>query len=181
MINDKLRSVVLGGGCFWCLDAVFSHVKGVKSIVSGYAGGSKENPVYEQVSMGNTGHAEVVKIEYDPKIISYQEILEIFFSVHDPTTLNYQGSDIGPQYRSIILYANQYQKELAEKTIGQFEKKNVYADPIMTEIAALNKFYPAEDYHQKYFEKNPDRAYCQIMISPKIAKLRQKFNKYYKR
>jgi len=180
MINVKLRSAVLGGGCFWCLDAVFSRIKGIESVTSGYAGGILDNPTYEKVLMGNTGHAEVVRIEFNPRIISYGEILNIFFSVHDPTTLNRQGNDIGPQYRSLILYDTQEQGESAEKIIRQLSKNKIYANPIVTEIVPLRKFYPAEDYHQKYFEKNPEKAYCQIVISPKIAKLRQKFNNYYK-
>lgn len=188
-MKNKFESIVLGGGCFWCLDAVFSRVKGVESVVSGYAGGAIDNPTYGQVSMGNTshalnqngtGHAETVKIEYDPEVINYAEILNIFFSVHDPTTLNRQGQDIGPQYRSIILYDTETQKERAEKIIKKIDKEKVYTNSIVTEIKPLTKFYPAEDYHQKYFEKNPDKAYCQIVISPKIAKLRQKLRKYYK-
>lgn len=176
----KLESIVLGGGCFWCLDAVFSRVNGVISVVSGYAGGEKNNPTYGEVYTGTTGHAEVVKIEFDPAAISYKEILNIFFSVHDPTTRNRQGNDVGPQYRSIILYDTQKQREESENIIEKLEKEKLYDNPIVTEIKLLEKFYPAEDYHQKYFEKNPEQAYCQIVISPKIAKLRQKFSKYYK-
>jgi len=178
-LPKNIELAVIGGGCFWCLDAVFSRVKGVASIVSGYAGGTKENPVYEQVSMGNTGHAEVVKIEYDSKTISYEEILRLFFSVHNPTTPNRQGNDIGSQYRSIILYDNINQKTRAEKIIQKLEKGEIYPDPIVTELVPLQNFYPAEEYHQKYFEKNPEKAYCQIVISPKIAKLRKNFARYY--
>lgn len=180
MKNNKFETAVLGGGCFWCLDAVFSRVKGIESVVSGYAGGIVENPNYEQVSMGNTGHAEVTKIEYDPKIITYEDILNIFFSVHDPTTKNRQGNDIGPQYRSIILYDTLEYKEIAKDIIKKLDEEKIYENPIVTEISPLENFYPAEDYHQKYFEKNPEKSYCQIVISPKIAKLRKKFGNYYK-
>lgn len=172
-----IKTAVLGGGCFWCLEAAFSKVKGVVSVISGYAGGTKEAPTYGDVCNGSTGHAEVIEIKYDPKIISYEEILHLFFSIHDPTTRNRQGNDIGTQYRSIILYDTQEEKLLAEKIIKKLEKEKIYPNPFVTEVKPLDKFYPAEEYHQKYFARNPDKAYCQIVISPKIAKLRQKFGK----
>ena len=180
MKKSNSETAVLGGGCFWCIESVYSHTKGVISATSGYAGGTLNNPTYEQVSMGNTGHAEVVKVEYDLKLINYEEILEIFFSVHDPTTLNRQGNDIGPQYRSIILCDTKDKRALTEEFIKKLEKDKIFSALIVTEVKLLDKFYPAENYHQKYFEKNPEQAYCQIVISPKIAKLRQKFSHYYK-
>jgi len=176
MKKNNFETAVLGGGCFWCLDAAYSRIKGVKSVISGYAGGAKENPTYEQVSMGNTGHAEVVRVEYDPRIISYEDILNIFFAVHDPTTLNRQGNDIGPQYRSIILCDTQESLDQTREFIKKLKKEKIFSNPIVTEVKILEKFYPAEDYHQKYFEKNPELAYCQIVISPKLSKLRQKFS-----
>lgn len=178
--DSKTEVAVLGGGCFWCLDAAFSRIQGVESVVAGYSGGNVSNPTYEQVSSGSTGHAEVVKITYDPKIISYEDLLHIFFVIHDPTTLNRQGSDIGPQYRSIIFYLNEKQDKISENVIGELDKEQIYNDPIVTESVPLEKFYPAEDYHQKYFEKNPDQAYCQIIIAPKLSKLREKYGKLFK-
>lgn len=180
MRKKQLEKAILGGGCFWCLDAVYSRVKGVEEVVSGYSGGKTENPTYEEVSSGTTGHAEAVELLFDPEIISYEEILQIFFSVHDPTTLNRQGNDIGSQYRSIILYDTQEQKAVAENFIQNLEREKIFSKPIVTEIKALKNFYPANTYHQKYFEKNPEQAYCQIIISPKIIKLKEKFKTYYK-
>ena len=178
--SKKLESVVLGGGCFWCTEAVYSHTKGVISIAAGYAGGTTENPNYEKVSGGNTGHAETVKIDFDPEIISLEKILRIFFLTHNPTTRNRQGNDVGSQYRSIILYDTEEQKEIAARIIRELNAEKIYSDPIVTEISPLKNFYPAETYHQKYFAKNPEQAYCQTIISPKIAKLRQKFGEYFK-
>ncbi len=179
--NDrkKLASAVFGGGCFWCLDPLFSHVRGVKTVATGYAGGKKENPTYAEVSTGTTGHAEVVKIDYDPAVITYEELLNIFFYVHDPTTLNRQGNDIGPQYRSIILYADEAQRQTAEKVIKELVEKKVYKNPIVTELVKLDKFYRAEEEHQKYFEKNPEKAYCRLVIAPKFEKFKETFKKYY--
>jgi len=179
-----LETAVLGGGCFWCLEAVYLHVRGVESVVSGYAGGHPptggENPTYEEVSAGETGHAEVIKIGFDPQEISYEDILHVFFSVHDPTTLNRQGSDVGTQYRSIILYADEQQRNTAELVRNEFTDQKVYENPIVTELVPLDKFYPAEEYHQRYFEKNPDKAYCQLVVAPKLSKFKKKFEKLYK-
>jgi peptide-methionine (S)-S-oxide reductase len=162
---------VLGGGCFWCLDAVFREVKGVKSIVVGYSGGKRPNPTYEQVCTGVSGHAEVVEIEFDENIISYEELLDIFFLIHDPTQLNRQGNDIGPQYRSVVFYVDDYQKEIAQKKIDKLKKEM----NIVTELAPLDKFYPAEDYHQNYFNNNPQNPYCSYVIAPKLEKFKAKY------
>lgn len=173
--KEKTRSAVLGGGCFWCLDAAFRRQEGVLGVTSGYAGGEKENPTYEEVSSGKTGHAEVVKIEYDPGKISFKKILEIFFKLHDPTTLNRQGADVGEQYRSIIFFQTWQQKKLAEKFIANLEKEKIYEKPIVTQLRFLKKFYPAEDYHQDFFSKNKENAYCQIVIAPKLRKAGSSF------
>lgn len=163
----------LAGGCFWCLDAAYRMLNGVENVVSGYAGGHKDSPTYEEVCSGETGHTETVKIEFDPKIISYDDILDIFFSLHDPTTLNRQGNDVGTQYRSAIFYVDNEQKKLAESKV--LEVKKLWNDPIVTEINELKEFYRAEEYHQDYFNKNPANGYCQIIINPKLHKLRQKY------
>ena len=163
----------LGGGCFWCLEAVYKDLKGVEAVVSGYAGGSVENPTYEQVCGGRTGHAEVVQITYDPKIVSFRDLLDVFFTIHDPTTKDRQGADIGPQYRSIILYHSPEQRADAERAIAEVKEKKIWSAPIVTEVVALEKFYPGEDYHQDYFEQNPRQRYCQIVIAPKVAKFRK--------
>jgi peptide-methionine (S)-S-oxide reductase len=161
----------LGGGCFWCLEALYETFDGVKAVTSGYAGGQKPNPTYKQVCGGDTGHAEVVQIEYDPAKLTYEQILEIFWDIHDPTTLNRQGPDSGTQYRSIILYHNDAQKQAAEKSKAAAAKK--YKEPITTEVLPLKTFYPAEDYHQDYFRKNPNQPYCAYVISPKLQKLQK--------
>ena len=179
-VDKKLETAFLGGGCFWCLEAVYLHVKGVESVVSGYAGGQRENPTYEEVSSGETGHAEVVKIGFDPEKISYEDILRIFFSVHDPTTPNRQGGDVGTQYRSIILYVDEDQRNSADLVRNEFTDQVIYGSPIVTELAPLEKFYPAEEYHQRYFEKNPEKAYCQAVVAPKLSKFRKKFEGLYK-
>jgi peptide-methionine (S)-S-oxide reductase len=171
--SAKLETIVLGGGCFWCTEAVFQRVEGVSSVVSGYAGGHVANPTYEQVSAGNTGHAEVDEITFDPSVISLHDILEIFFVTHDPTTPGRQGNDVGPQYRSVVLYSDPEQKQAAEDEIKEI--KDFWPNPIITEIVPLDKFYRAEDYHQNYFNNNPQQGYCQVVINPKLAKLRQKF------
>ncbi len=172
-MNDAPRAgtetAVLGGGCFWCLEAVYKRIEGVKSVVSGYAGGSKPDPTYEQVCLGSTGHAEVVQVEYDPEVASYERILEIFWKAHDPTSLNRQGADVGSQYRSIILYRNEAQREAAERSREQVARR--YDRPIVTELRPLEAFYPAEDYHQDYFAKNPHAAYCAFVIRPKLQKM----------
>ncbi len=178
-VEPKLERAYFGGGCFWCLEAFFERVKGVKQVVSGFAGGNTPNPSYEMVCTGLTGHAEVVGIEYDAKIVSYDDLLDIFWICHDPTTLNRQGVDEGTQYRSIILYANDEQKKLAEKSYQKVTLANLYRDPIVTQIVPLaqNKFYVAEKYHQDYFRRNANKnPYCQTTIAPKMAELKAKLN-----
>lgn len=175
--NGQNSSAVatLAGGCFWCLEAVYDELKGVSRVVSGYAGGDVPNPNYKQVCSGTTGHAEVVKIEYDPEVISYRDLLEIFFTIHDPTTLNRQGADVGTQYRSAIFYHDEEQRSIAEEIIAELEDANAYANPIVTEVAPLDTFYAAEDYHQDYYKNNPNQGYCMVVIAPKLAKFRKKF------
>jgi len=169
MSETKSEYVTLGGGCFWCIEAVYERLDGILSVTSGYAGGNKENPSYEEVCTGHTGHAEVVQIEYDPEVITYEEILDIFWKAHDPTTLNRQGADIGTQYRSIILYHNEEQKRMAEK--AKEKAQSYFDDPVVTEIVSLSAFYRAEDYHQDYYERNPYAGYCSVVIRPKLKKL----------
>jgi peptide-methionine (S)-S-oxide reductase len=170
-----MATATLAGGCFWCLEAVFLRLRGVHRVESGYAGGHVENPGYRAVCSGTTGHAEVVQIEFDPEEISYRELLEVFFAIHDPTTLNRQGADVGTQYRSAIFYHDQAQQQTAERTIAELEEQKIWDDPVVTEIVPLERFYPAEDYHREYYDRNPEQGYCQVVISPKVAKLRQKF------
>lgn len=170
-----METIVLGGGCFWCIEALFKQLKGVDKVISGYAGGHTRNPTYEQMHYASTGHAEVVQITFDPNAISYRDILEIFFTVHDPTTTNQQGNDIGEEYRSIILYNDDLQKSVAQDVIKNFAAKH-WDNPIVSELKKLEFFYPAEDYHQNFFEKNPEQAYCQVVINPKLQKFRQKFS-----
>lgn len=170
--TNKTQFATLGGGCFWCVEATLELLPGVKSVVSGYAGGSKQNPTYEEVCTKTTGHAEVVQVEFDPAVISYEKLLETFWEVHDPTTPNRQGNDVGPQYRSIILYHDEAQRLAAEKSKAEAQKS--LARPIVTEVVPLKKFYPAEGYHQDYFRKNPSQAYCQVVIRPKVNKLEKK-------
>jgi peptide-methionine (S)-S-oxide reductase len=166
--------MTVGGGCFWCVEAVFERVRGVEDVVSGYAGGDTPNPSYREVCNGTTGHAEVVQVTYDPEVVSYRDLLEIFFTTHNPTTRNRQGADVGTQYRSIILYHDQEQKETAESVIEELEQEGVYDDPIVTEVEPLETFYEAEAKHQDYYERNPGLPYCQAVIAPKVNKLRQK-------
>ena len=168
---EKLESATLGGGCFWCLEAVFSRLEGVKSVTPGYAGGNSQNPTYEQVCTGETGHAEVVRIDYDPKIISYETLIDWFWRCHDPTTLNRQGGDIGTQYRSVVFYQNEVQKAAAQQAKKDADMSGMYEDQIVTEISALLEFFPAEDYHFDYYNKNPNAGYCSYIIRPKLAKL----------
>jgi len=175
------ETAVLGGGCFWCLEAVYNELRGVERVISGYAGGSVTNPSYEQVCSGRTGHAEVVQITFDPNQISFREILEVFFTIHDPTTLNRQGADVGTQYRSIILYASPEQEQTARDVIEETRQSGIWRNPIVTEVVPLDRFYPAEAYHQNYFEQNPYQPYCQIVIAPKVAKAREKFLAHLKR
>jgi len=169
---EELDSVILGGGCFWCLEAVYTRLEGVKSVVPGYAGGNVENPTYEQVCTGETSHAEVVKINYDPNKTSFETLLEWFWSCHDPTTLNHQGRDIGTQYRSVIYYENENQKSKANKSKKDADSAGIFENPIVTEIHALDVFYPAEDYHHDYYKNNPDAGYCTYIIRPKLEKLK---------
>lgn len=171
----ELETATLAAGCFWCVEAVFDDLRGVEDVVSGYAGGTTENPTYREVCDGRTGHAEVIQIKFDPAEISFKEILEAFFTVHDPTTLNRQGNDVGTQYRSAIFYHSDEQRRVAEETIADITAARLYDDPIVTEITALDRFWPAEDYHQEYFANNPNQPYCAAVVSPKVAKFRQKF------
>jgi len=168
-------TAVLGGGCFWCIEAVYEEVAGVLDAESGYAGGHTEDPDYRSVTSGETGHAEVVKVTYDPAVISYEEILLIFFGVHDPTTRDRQGADVGPQYRSIILPADDGQQAIAERVIGDLERDQVFERPIVTEVQPLSAYHRAEDYHQDYFRRNPAQGYCQVVIAPKLAKFRETY------
>lgn len=174
--TNRFKLATLGGGCFWCMEAVFDQVRGVEKVHSGYSGGSIANPTYEQVSTGNTGHAEVVQLLYDPTVISFRDILKIFFITHDPTTLNRQGADVGTQYRSIIFYHNEEQKTIAGQVIAEFNSEKIFGLPIVTKLEPFMAFYGAEDYHNDYFNRHPEHPYCQIVISPKVAKLRKKFS-----
>lgn len=171
--KSRIEIATLGGGCFWCLDPIFDELRGVEEVLVGYAGGHVPNPSYKLVCTGTSGHAEVVQINFDPQVISYKELLQIFFSVHDPTTPNRQGADIGPQYRSIILYHDESQKAAAEKVIQEIEAEGLWPAPIVTEVVPFSEFYIAEDYHQRYFEKNPGQGYCRVVIAPKVAKFRK--------
>lgn len=171
----SVEQATLGGGCFWCLEPIYDALKGVTDVVSGYAGGDVPNPSYEQVCTGRTGHAEVVQITFDPAVISYRELLEVFFTVHDPTTLNRQGADVGTQYRSVIFYHSPEQRATAEDVIADVARQGWYNDPLVTQLAPYEMFYPAEDYHQQYFERNPFQGYCRVVIAPKVAKFRQKY------
>ena len=172
---EKTEPATFGGGCFWCVEAVFEQLEGVSQVVSGYAGGRTENPTYQQVCSGLTGHAEVCQIRYDPEKIGYTELLEVFFKIHDPTTLNRQGPDVGTQYRSVIFYHNDEQKKLAERAKKELDDAGAFRGPIVTEIAPLEKFYPAEDYHQDYFRNNPNQGYCRAVVGPKVSKFRKVF------
>ena len=176
-MTDKSRFwiAILGGGCFWCTKAVFDDLKGVISVESGYSGGTVANPSYEQVCTGRTGHAEVVQVTFDSKVISYEDILRIFFTVHDPTTLNRQGNDVGTQYRSVIFYHNEDQKNSAEKILKEITAENLFDDPLVTEISPFKEFYKAEEYHQEYFLNNPNQGYCRVIIAPKVAKFRSHY------
>ena len=170
-----METIVFGGGCFWCTEAVFGMLKGVASVEPGYAGGETPDPTYEQVSTGTTGHAEVIKIAYNPAQIGLQDLLTVFFATHDPTTLNRQGADVGTQYRSAIFYLTPEQKAEAERFIAELSASSTEGGPILTEVAPLTKFYPAEDYHKNYFESHPERAYCQVVINPKVEKVQARF------
>ena len=174
-MTDQLEMTTLGGGCFWCVEAIYQDVKGVQSVVSGYAGGHVENPTYQAICTGRTGHAEVTQITFDPAVISFEDLLYIFWRTHDPTTLNRQGADVGPQYRSAIFYHTEEQKAIAEKSKAETDASGLWADPIVTEISPLDKFYPGEDYHQNYYKDNPNQGYCRMVIDPKVRKFRQAF------
>lgn len=165
----------LGGGCFWCLEAVFERVCGVQAVVSGYSGGHVENPDYRAVCEGRTGHAEVVRIRFDPDLIRFEQLLELFFAIHDPTTLNRQGHDIGTQYRSVIFCHSERQKDIANTLIDRLNKEKLWDSPVVTAVCPEAPFFPAEEYHQQYFKRNPDQGYCQIVVAPKVAKLRQSY------
>ena len=169
------ETATFGGGCFWCVEAAFEQLAGVEDVTSGYAGGHVENPTYREVCNETTGHAEVVQVEYDADELAYEDLLEVFFKVHDPTTLNRQGPDVGEQYRSIILYHDDDQRDLAEAFVADLEDADAYDDPIVTEIEPLDEFYRAEDKHQNYFEKHPNQAYCSVNVAPKVAKVREEF------
>ena len=170
-MNNNLHTATLAGGCFWCLEAVFDDIKGVHGVESGYAGGHVENPSYRAVCTGNTGHAEVVQVHFDPNIVSYRDLLNVFFAIHDPTTLNRQGHDTGTQYRSAIFY----QKMVAESLIEELNSQKIWDNPIVTEVSPLDKFYMAEDYHQEYFARNPYQPYCMAVVAPKVSKFRKHF------
>ncbi len=169
------ETATLGGGCFWCLEAVFEQVRGVGSVVSGYAGGPRPDPTYEQVCTGLTGHAEVVQVTFDPAVVSYRDVLAVFFAIHDPTSLNRQGADVGTQYRSAIFYHSAEQKQAAEEMIARLNAEKVWDRPIVTEVVPLEHFYPAESYHQGYFRNHPEQGYCQAVVAPKVTKFRKHF------
>ncbi|GAB4271029.1 MAG: peptide-methionine (S)-S-oxide reductase MsrA [Candidatus Promineifilaceae bacterium] len=173
--NTQLEVATLAGGCFWCLEAVYVEVSGVQKVVSGYAGGRVDDPTYKQICTGTTGHAEVVQITFDPAVITFRELLEIFFVIHDPTTLNRQGNDVGTQYRSAIFYHNEAQRQTAESVIAELTESRAFTNSIVTELAPVGAFYPAEDYHQNYYANNSYQPYCQIVISPKVEKFRKTF------
>lgn len=170
-----MEKATFGNGCFWCTEAIFQNLKGVEKVASGYTGGKVKNPTYKEVCSGLTGHAEVIQITFDSNVISYEELLEVFWSTHDPTTLNRQGNDVGTQYRSAIFYHNDQQKELAEKYKAQLELSNTWSDPVVTEISLIGEFYPAEDYHQNYFKLNGSQPYCSFVVRPKVEKFLKKF------
>jgi peptide-methionine (S)-S-oxide reductase len=175
MSENKFQLATLGGGCFWCIEAVFVELKGVAKVESGYAGGTVKNPTYRDVCSGLTGHAEVTQITFDPSVVSFKEILQVFFTVHDPTTLNRQGADVGTQYRSVILYHDEEQKEMARQVIAEINAAKIWSNPIVTEVAPYTEFYKAEGYHQNYYANNPGQPYCQVVIAPKVVKFRKQF------
>ena len=181
MTADGKELATLAGGCFWCLEAAFDQLKGVERVQSGYAGGTVANPTYQQVCAGSTGHAEVVQITFDPGVISYRDLLDVFFVVHDPTTLNRQGGDVGTQYRSAIFYHTPEQKTEAERVIAELNAAKAWDDPIVTEVVPLERFYPAEEYHRDYYRRNPSQGYCQVVIAPKVAKVRKQYFEKLKR
>lgn len=173
---DQFEVATLGGGCFWCLEPVFDDLRGVVSVESGYAGGNVAHPSYAQVCSGRTGHAEVIQVTFDPRLISYRDLLRIFFAIHDPTTLNRQGNDVGTQYRSVIFYHDAGQKAIAEEVMTSLRDESLYSAPIVTQLEPYGEFYPAEDYHQEYFANNPNQPYCNYIIAPKVAKFRKQYS-----
>ncbi|HET8655753.1 MAG TPA: peptide-methionine (S)-S-oxide reductase MsrA [Longimicrobiaceae bacterium] len=182
MSEDVTReTATLGGGCFWCLEPLYDDLRGVVDVVSGYSGGTVPDPSYQQVCSGATGHAEVVQVTFDPREISFREILEVFFTMHDPTTLNRQGADVGTQYRSVVFYRSEEQKRVAEEVIAELDGEGIWSEPIVTQLVPFEAFYPAEEYHQEYFENNPRQPYCQMVVAPKVAKFRDKFRERLKR
>jgi len=174
-MNTNLQTATLAGGCFWCLEAVYDEIKGVHSVESGYAGGHMDNPTYRAVCNGDTGHAEVVQVHFDPSVVSYRDLLYVFFAIHDPTTLNRQGADVGTQYRSAIFYHDEEQKKIAEDLIKDLNAQKIWDRPIVTQVEKLDKFYIAEDYHQEYFANNPYQPYCMAVVAPKVSKFRKHF------
>ncbi len=182
-MNDTTNFEVatMGGGCFWCLEAVYDQMRGVTNVVSGYTGGHVPNPTYKAICTGTTGHAEVVQVTFDRNMVNFKEILQVFFTIHDPTTLNRQGNDVGPQYRSAIFYHSEEQKRIAQVVIGEFEAEGVWDNPIVTEVNPLEVFYEAEDYHQEYYENNPYQPYCMFVVAPKVKKFREKFVEHLKK
>jgi len=174
-MNTNLQTVTLAGGCFWCLEAVYDEIKGVQGVESGYAGGHIDNPTYRAVCNGDTGHAEVVQVHFDPNVVSYRDLLNVFFAIHDPTTLNRQGADVGTQYRSAIFYHDDDQKKIAEELIKDLNAQKIWDKPIVTKVEKLDKFYMAEDYHQEYFARNPYQPYCMAVVAPKVSKFRKHF------
>lgn len=172
-----METAVFGGGCFWCVEAAFEMLKGVEDVISGYAGGDQENPTYEQVCRGETNHAEVVQITYNAKKVSYEDLMRVFFTIHDPTTIDRQGNDVGPQYRSIILFNSEEQKNSAKKMIDDLERAEIFENRIVTEVKELKSFYKAEEYHQDFYAKHPEKGYCQLVIRPKLEKLEEIFKK----
>lgn len=173
---QNMETITLGGGCFWCVEAVFQRVMGVEKVISGYSGGKIANPTYKEVTSGLTGHAEVVQITFDPKVIGLEKILEVFFKTHDPTTLNRQGADVGTQYRSVIFYHNEKQRQIAQNIINRLSEEKIWDKPIVTELSPLKAFYKAEDYHQNYYNRNPAQGYCQFVIVPKLEKFKKVFS-----
>jgi peptide-methionine (S)-S-oxide reductase len=174
MSEGGRETAILGGGCFWCTEAAFEQLAGVESVESGYAGGEIPSPTYAQVCSGGTGHAEVVRVTFDPEVVSFRDLLDVFFTVHDPTTLNRQGADVGTQYRSVIFYADEEQRRIAEEAIREVEAEGVWKGTVVTEVSPAPIFYPAEEYHREYYRRNPGQPYCQVVIEPKLAKLRQR-------
>ena len=174
--DGNVQKATLGAGCFWCVEAIFEEVKGVKSVVAGYAGGDEQDPTYREVSSGTTGHAEVTRIVYDPSVVSFDQLLEVFWHTHNPTTKNRQGADVGPQYRSVIFYHNDEQKRIAEKSLKKTDNTDLWEDPIVTEVKPIKNYSKAENYHQNYYANNPNAGYCNVVIAPKLKKFRKEFS-----